>query len=413
MMKFSLRGMDAASKRSAADYAENAALRHGLLSVTVSNSNLSGENFTAALGYTVSGTVSYAGSKTGQTYLTLANGSCGGNGAPGTSISGTGAFTIRGVAPGTYNLQALMDSLGNGSPNATDPNGNTPNVTVSNANLTGASVTMTEGSVTLSSAPTLKTVNPMNQGVIVVYKAIVEAGKDTELASSYTLQWSTSSGFGTIAGTKTFPATGANGTNVWIVSGLTNGQTYYFRAEGLAGSSTSPWSTVSSAVTIGAPSGGNTVSGTVTYTGTATGPMYVGFFDQNTNSVYATPIANPVTAQAYSVQVPSGSNYYFFGIIDQNNNGVVDTGDISNTHDNGGASTAVASNTANENLTLPNTNSTVTLTTTHWQQTTQSNTPSGYILNVDVRESLKLPVAVTLVSGLNVIPLQDMRICLN
>jgi hypothetical protein len=31
MMKFSLRGMDAASKRSAADYAENAALRHGLL----------------------------------------------------------------------------------------------------------------------------------------------------------------------------------------------------------------------------------------------------------------------------------------------------------------------------------------------------------------------------------------------
>jgi hypothetical protein len=33
MMKFSLRGMDAASKRSAADYAENAALRHGLLRI--------------------------------------------------------------------------------------------------------------------------------------------------------------------------------------------------------------------------------------------------------------------------------------------------------------------------------------------------------------------------------------------
>src|SRR6185437_13431436 len=122
-------------------------------------------------------------------------------------------------------------------------------------------------------------------------------------------------------------------TDVWIVTGLANSQTYYFRAEGTAGSSTSAWTVYGggtpTAVTIGAPTAGNTITGTVTFTGTATGPLMVGFYGQTTG-VYTAVIQNPVSTQAFTVQVPSGSGYFQFGIIDQNNNGIVDSGDISN-----------------------------------------------------------------------------------
>ena len=61
-----------------------------------------------AAAYTVSGTVTYSGSKTGWTYLELNTSNCNGCGSNlGTSISAAtltsgGAFTIHGVPPGTY-----------------------------------------------------------------------------------------------------------------------------------------------------------------------------------------------------------------------------------------------------------------------------------------------------------------------
>jgi hypothetical protein len=380
--------------------------------IVVNNGNIT-TGFSAVLGYSVSGTVSYALSKTGQVYLALNNNSCGGNSTPGTSITKTtlsagGAFTIRGVAPGTYTLQAWMDNLGYGAQNASNPTGSTASVQVSSANLSGVTVTLTDpGATTLSTAPTLKMVSAIDQGAIVQFKTATN-GNGVEAATSYTLEWGTDSTFATFTGSKTFAATGTNGSNLWIVSGLTNGgQPLYFRAQGVAGSSTSNWSTASSGVTIGAPTGGNTVTGTVTFTGTASGPLYVGFYDQNTNNVYATPIANPVSPQQYTVQVPTGSNYFFFGIIDQNNDGIVGPGDISNTDSNSSGSLAITG-TATENLTLPSGNSTVTLTTQHWQQ----GSSSGYNLNFDVRGLSKLPVAVALVSGPNVIIPADMGKCI-
>jgi len=81
---------------------------------------------------------------------------------------------------------------------------------------------------------------------------------------------------------RVFPAMGGN--NPWIVNGLTNGTTYYFCARGVAGSSTGPWSAPSSGITIGAPSGGNAVSGKVTFSETAKGPLYVGFYNQSTGA---------------------------------------------------------------------------------------------------------------------------------
>ena len=380
-------------------------------SITVNNGILSGENFQVALGYTVSGTVSYSGSQTGRIYLVLNNNNCGGSNAPGTSIAAPGSFTIRGVPPGTYTMMAGIDILGFGATNANDPSGSAT-VAVGTANVTGANVNISDpGAVTLSTGPKIKQANPTNGGAILVYRPIKNTN-GVELATSYTLQWSTSSSFTSVTGSKTFAASGANGTNVWLVSGLSDGSTYYFRAEGATSSSTSGWSATVGPVTIGAPNSGNTVSGTVTFTGTAKGPLYVGFFDPSTSSVYATAIANPISPQAFTVLVPTGTSYYFFGIVDQNNDGLIDAGDITNTNSgaNGLSATSVLGN-ATMNLTLPNAGSSALVTTQHYQQTNSSGTNTGYNLSFEVREGNKLPVSVALISGPNVVSPVDIATC--
>ena len=392
-------------------------------SVTVSGgvvtSNLT--NFNVTLGYTVTGTVSYTQGDTGQIYLSLNNNNCGGgNSQPGTSISGPGPFTIRGVAPGNYTLQSNMDILGNGAPNDNDPSGSTA-VGISTFTPAPVTVTMTNPSAVAfgSSTPGIQEVSPGNNTAVIVYTPITTKdnnGNKVEQAASYTLHWSTSSSACTTSSTgKTFKAIGSKGTDLWLVSGLTNGTTYYFCAQGTApGATASDWSAVSSGVKIGASTTGNKVTGTVTFTGTATGPLYVGFFDQNTNTPYAAVVGSktppPTSPAAYTVYVPTGSNYYFFGIIDQNNDGLVDAGDITNTN-NGNDNTNSVNITealSGEDLTLSGANSNVSLTTQHSQQ---NGTNDNYSLNFDVRGAVELPVAVTLTSGPNVIVPQDFGVC--
>ncbi len=379
-------------------------------SVTVNNTALTGQNFQVALGYTVSGTVSYSGSQTGRVYLALNSTTCSGNNSTGTSIAAPGSFTIRGVPPGSYTLAAGMDTLGFGATNTNDPSGSA-SVSVGTANVTSAAITMADpAAVTLSTGPTLKNGSPISGGVFLNFNPITDSN-GVEMATSYTLQWSTSSTFSSVTGSKTLAATGTGGANIWFVNGLSNGSSLYFRAEGVAGSSTSGWSATVGPITIGAPTGGNTVSGTVTFTGTATGPLYVGFYDQKTGNVYADPIASPISPQAYSVQVPTGSTYYFFGIIDQNNDGLIDPGDITNTHEGGRSNATSVSGNTTLNLTLPSAGSKATVTTQHNQQISTSGTNTGYNLSFTVREGNKLPVAATLTAGPNVVNPLDIATC--
>jgi hypothetical protein len=387
--------------------------------VVVNNGTVSGENFSVSLGYTVSGTVSYSGSKTGQVYLALTDNNCGGgSGGLGTSISeatltATGAYTIRGVPPDSYTLQAWMDTQGFGAQNATNPTGNT-SVTVVNSSPTGQNVALADpATVSLSGlAPKIKAVSPFNEGAVILSNRI-ENSNQVEMPASYTVQWSTSStwtagsGFATVTGSKSVVATGTQG-SPWIVGGLTNGQAYYFSVQGVAGSSTSNFSPVVGPVTIGAPTGGNTVSGTVTFSQTATGPLYVGFANQNTNVIYATSVGSqvspPTSPATYTVQVPTGSDYFFFGILDQNNNGILNgPGEISNIEGNDKTVTSITGNTSGEDLTLPTANSTANVTTQYSSSTSPGGSSTGYSLNFDVRAGNKLPVAVTLTSGPNMI----------
>jgi len=318
-------------------------------------------------------------------------------------------------------LQAWMDlsALANGTQNTSDPSGSTP-VTVATANVTGTGVTVSDNTPAAvpSANPAINAIAPTDQGVTISFKAVTSNG--VEAATSYDIQWSTSSTF-TTGTTYNFKAVGTD-SNVWILnngtSGIsgnpfTNGQTYYFeaRARNGAGPATG-WTvyggTTPTGVTIGASTSGNQVQGTVTIPAgvTPTGPLYVGYYNQSTNTVYGTRIASPGSSNPFTVYVPTDTNndYIFFEILDQNNDGLIDAGDVTNTNNNSNG-IPISGPLTGQNLTLSTANSTVTVGTQYYQSTGQAATTSvtGYNINFDVREGNKLPVAVTLLSGPNVI----------
>ncbi len=380
-------------------------------SVTVNNNNLSATSFTANLAYTVTGTVNYTGTQTGRIYLAMNPvGTCGG-GTTGTSIPAAGPFTIRGVPPGSYTLQAFMDNAGNGISNASNPVGSTSGVNVSTANLAGASVTLSDpATVTLTTAPTLKSVSAFNNGAVAEYTPITDSA-GVEMATYYTFQWSTDPAFGTLF-SKRFPATGTH-LNIWFLNTLTNGSVYYFRAYGTsAGTVAGPFSPVVGPVLIGAPTVGNVVTGSVSFAAPATGPLYTGFFDQGTGAFYGQYFAAPVSAQPYTIQVPTGSNYLFIGVVDQNNDGAIDTNDITNTG-NGSSQpiTSISGPTPNTNLTLPSANGIASVTTQNYQVVSAGSTSESYNLSFRVNGLIKQPVTVTLASGPNLITPVDIAIC--
>jgi Putative Ig domain len=418
--------------------------------VVINDNSVTGENFFTSIAYTVSGNITYNGALTGTTYINLQPSGCGGgSGYPGTSIpqttlSGGGAYTIRGVPPGDYTINAGMDPLGQGQGNTEDPQGSAALV-VSTSNVTGANVTMVNPTQT---APTqvvkFKAIAPTNLGAFISYgSGSVENSNGVEVFTSYIVQWSTSlTGFGTTdigSGSATFAAVGSHA-NVWIVNNgikgisgsFSNNQAYYFRVQGLNPAGAGPWTyyggpnvvcnttTCATSVTIGAPSGTGyyAVSGTVTIPSSITpkGPLYVGMFDQNTNTAYGVEIASPSnsTPNSYTVYVPNGTAYFNFAILDQNNDGLIAAvGDISNTQGNN-SEAIVVNNQAltNQDLTLPTAATTASVTTSYNQNVNYggSGTNTSYGIGFDVRSGngSKLPVGVTLMSGPNVLHPVDM-----
>jgi hypothetical protein len=183
---------------------------------------------------------------------------------------------------------------------------------------------------------------------------------------------------------------------VKIVSGLTNGTAYYFKMTGKVGNAQSASTAVVGPVTPVVGSGANTVSGSVTFPGSATGHnLYVGVYNQTTNTPYFTKVASPVSPQSYSLAgVPNGSSYQAIAIIDMNDNGLIDLGDLSNA-DNNKAGITISGN-ATANITLSGANAT--------QETTnsfQSNDGStgNYNLNLGLRNGVKYAVGATIISG--------------
>ncbi len=432
------------------------------------NSSVSNENFNAEVGYNVTGTVSYSGSQTGQVYLYLQNTSCGGGqGNPGTSItlsSGSGSYTIRGVTPGSYTVNAWMDSTGitgagtpgqQGSLNANDPTGSSTGFNVTTSNATGIGVTLANATVSTPSNPQLQVI-PSVGGVLIFYNPPTVSnsnGNNEEAANKYTVNWAVNNStdsdgktctlngsgkFSTVAGSHTFYAVGKDAT-VWILNNtsmgtgtFTAGGSYCFQAQSintLASPTSSGWSTFTdedgnaAATTLltnttFCSSGCTTVSGAITIPSSVTiksgAPLYVGMFQQSSNSkgpsaIYVYEITPALGANDYSITIPSGSGYVLLGILDQNNDGEIDAGDVTNVRSNNSNGITVSGSTMpGQDTTLPSTGSVATVQT---QYSSCGASCNSYNLQLQVSEANKLPVSVTLSSGPNLLNPVDISSC--
>ena len=434
--------------------------------VIVSNgSNITGENFGSVVGYAISGTLSYSGSafasQGGQVYL-VANNNCGNsNGNPGTSVAWSSAnpspsYTIRGVAPGTYTVQAFMDpaSLGHGAMNTIDPLGSSSQIVVgagTSGASTGVGLSLADPTfITPSSNPSPFQVIASNNAWLLNYKPPMNNNNQEE-ANQYVVQWATATGtdsannptctlssaggpFATVAGSHIFTANGDH-QDVWIMDNTSmgagtfaSGTAYCFQARSFntlastqhpggwstfTDSSGSPEATTPTTSTTFCASNCTTVSGTVTIpSGVAIkpgAPLYMGYFQQRTGggsgpqAIYVTEVASPVSGGSgnpLSMTIPNGSGYVMFGILDQNNDGAIDSYDVTNVRNSQSSGTTFSGGSiSGQALTLPNTNSAVRVQTQYCTSSGSSSCAqgtSGYAVQLVVTESNKLPVAVTL-----------------
>jgi hypothetical protein len=375
--------------------------------------------------YSISGTVSYAGSHTtGTTFIRVVQSGCTGgcNSSAEMSIptvpSSTGTpYTVRGLqatgtggGPSSYVVTAEIDTLGTGQPNASNPIGSSTAVTVPSSNVPNINFTVSDRTPPLPVAPCSTTGNVLSiapQSTVAVAQCKPpQDSNGEEVATSYRIYSATNSSF-TGATFQTFPAHGTHD-NVFIVSGLTNVPNYFFKMTALVGTTESGPSNVVGPVTIGPSSGGSTVSGTVTFPGTVPSnvPLYAGVYGNN--GIFAVRLTSISSPQSYSVPgVPNGT-YNNFAIIDVNNNGIIDFGDITNASGNSQPPLITVNNApVTGNITLTNPVTTLNVTTNH-QQT--NGTQDTYGLNFGVTWGSKRPVAITLFSGPNVSVPFDMSV---
>ena len=269
-------------------------------------------------GATITGSVSNYIGKTGRVYLTVL--SQGQDQGCGVSIAGPGAFTINGVSPGTYQVLAFMDTQGAGVRHANDPVGYSSEITINSGDSGKSAGTITLSATSLPvAAPQIITYRG-NGGNMVLWGG---SGDDDELpvADKYTVSWSTSSG-GPVQGSRDVLS---GEENIFFHTGAAANLYYQVTAVVVGGTSASTsWTPVTTTT-------GVTVSGTATLTGvTSPGPLVMILADDTSDPplFLAAAVTNPASSQAYSItNVPPGT-YQLYAMLDMNNNGFLDYGDI-------------------------------------------------------------------------------------
>ena len=350
------------------------------------------QNFTAIsnlTSYSISGTVSGSSDSTHVLYISVFN--CGGgtncNPVGGTTLpsitTNGGAYIVRGLPPGNnYSVRAEIDTLADGAPNEADPAGSVSGINISNADVTGANITVAAQNI---DSPCRCPARPQffpgsGAARFVTYKQPEQLNTTgDEIATSYTLHYGTSAG--SLTQSVTIPA--GNPNQVYILSGLANGNTYFFAMSATNSKGTSANSSTSAGVLVNSSTGTgpNTISGTVTFsiTPNTNAPLYVGLYS-NSLGVYFERIAAPYSSgAAYSISgVPTG-NYQVFAVIDQNADGYIDAGDVTNfVGANGPPPFVVSGSSTGNTIALTASTATTFVTTDH----SLTGSTSSYDINV-------------------------------
>jgi hypothetical protein len=345
------------------------------------------QNCSVRPSYAVSGNVSYTGARTGRIFLTAFPVSCGTCAPVGTSVEAAGSYTIRGFEPGSWVLEARLDSGGQGVPNASDPVG-TASITVASANVTNGNVALLDPSVTPVPVTPSDVAAFGGDGVVaILWDPPLTGGLET--ATSYEISWGTD----TAAANGGVFTVGARGDGHFLHGGVSNGSLLYYKIRALVGTATSSWSTPVP-VDVGPVAGDHTVSGTVSFSGTvpADVPLYLGVLDAAGDlrvTRIAPPLASPV---AFTLTGVAPGPQTLVAIVDMDRDGVVDDGDLENTRE--GVPLAIAGDVSVA-ATLGRSGAVARTRTQH----AQGSFGDAYAVDARVSSDVKRVVAVTLLSG--------------
>lgn len=287
---------------------------------------------TAALAFDVSGTVTNPTGKSGRIYLIVQNTMYGGALA-GVSIPSAGAYTIHGLTdPGSYSVSAFVDTQDTGVKHANDPIGTSGVFTDTSSTGINFAVALPSPAVALQ-PPNRANVIYGDTTATIFYDG-ASNNNGNPIATSYNIYWSTTPNPG--------PTNTVGGGSV---TGLPSGSKDFFVKYGLS-NPTSQYNFAITAVLDGtesapvnanpaSPTTGFNVSGTVTTSGiTLPGSgthLLMVLMNQSTNSFITYSMANPTNSQAFSFAgVPAGT-YTLYTILDLDNSGTINVGDIADT----------------------------------------------------------------------------------
>jgi 5-hydroxyisourate hydrolase-like protein (transthyretin family) len=361
---------------------------------------------TTALAFNVSGTVSNPTGKSGRIYLTVQNSMYGG-GTPiaGVSIPSAGAYTIRGLTDsGSYQVSAFMDTQDNGVRHANDPIGTSAVFTDTASSGVNFSLALPAPAFTLQ-PPKEANVIYGDTTATIFYKGASD-NNGNPIATTYNIYWSTNPNPG--------PANTVGGGSV---TGLPSGSKDFYVKYGLS-NPTSQYNFAITAVLDGSesapfnanpasPTTGVNVSGTVTTSGVTLpvnpSHLLMILINDGAGQFITSWVLNPTNSQAFSFSgVPPGT-YNLYTIIDLNNNGLIDLGDISDT-DIGVSVTVGTSDVTGVAVNLAAANARTYVQTRHYSG-------GNYSLTLGAATMVKRPVNVA-VSGPQ-IPTMDLGLSSN
>ncbi len=301
---------------------------------------------------TVSGTVTYEGSKTGHVYLVLEESFGGGGNANvigGTTISAPGPFTIHGVtASGSGNnaqlfLSAWLDSTGS-TPTyvgSLDPYGTAFQAFPEAASVTGFDVTLVDPTVSTPKAPpNLQFVGAGSHTALIAFPGTKNNNSPAPLVDHYKFYAYQTSSDCQAANLQPSPVTltiPAWASNVAFMGGLTDGTMYCFAYTQIASGNESPKTSYGDPVTIGPATGGVTVSGSVTDANfTGTGHLIIAALLNGQQPVAFARIPQTANPQPYTLTGLTPGTYGLALIYDQHDVGYIDPAADNNTSGNKG-----------------------------------------------------------------------------
>lgn len=342
----------------------------------------------------ISGSVKYVGAKSGPIHVTITQGE-----RAGTAVFAPGAYRIRGVDMGinqSVTVHAYMDTLGTGKYSVgADPYGVANIASFQGLDVTGLNITLVDPPPLVLGAVPGMMVSPFDGGALVRY-GTVRDNQGSEQASEYHVYVDDTPSVGPLNNIDEIVIR-AGAQSVASLRGLANGTDYYFAVAAALNGVEGPLLT-SGPVTIGAPAGGHSISGTIAFPGLdVTGPMYAIAYDTVSEVLYAagyTP-GPGATQQAFTVPGLPDGDYRLGVVIDQNDDGEIGPHDPITLMNGGHHPFAIAgADLTGEDITVPSTWGDGEVTTHH-----SNDNAVPYQLDFRANWNTKLPISAWLDSG--------------